>query len=350
MLKVWVLPVALAGVVLAGCVATVPAPVSDRAVPGKLPPAVVAAKPAAVTAPATAVVPPPRNDADVVVKPLAANEGPTYTVKQGDTMFSIAKTNGVPLRDLAAWNNIEAPFTISVGQVLRLSSPEGVAVLPPKPLAGADTRVAGTADVPGPADSNLKTQPLGQRVPYSDEAYALMAKGPAAAAVVAKVEPKTEVKPAAKPEVKPEPKADPASEPKVEAKAETKPVARAPGELAWLWPVEGRVIENFNGSSNKGIAIAGKRGQPVHASAAGRVILSGAGIRGLGKIIVIKHNNNFLSVYAHNDKLLVKEGQNVTQGQRIAEMGNSDADQVKLHFEIRRQGKPVDPIKLLPDT
>ena len=108
------------------------------------------------------------------------------------------------------------------------------------------------------------------------------------------------------------------------------------------------MIGNFNDGSNKGVVIAGKLGQPVQASAAGRVIFSGTGIRGLGKLVVIRHNANYLSVYAHNNTLLVKEGQNVGKGQKIAEMGNSDADQVKLHFEIRRQGKPVDPIKLLP--
>jgi lipoprotein NlpD len=107
-------------------------------------------------------------------------------------------------------------------------------------------------------------------------------------------------------------------------------------------------VATFNDSTSKGIAIAGKLGQPVLASAPGRVIFSGTGIRGFGKLIVIKHNNTYLSVYAHNSELVVKEGQNVTKGQKIAEMGNSDADQVKLHFEIRRFGKPIDPLKLLP--
>ena len=172
----------------------------------------------------------------------------------------------------------------------------------------------------------MKTQPLAQRVPYSDEAYARMAK----------------VQPAAKPEVKPEPTAP-------EVKPDGKPEApRGDGEVDWAWPTAGKVIGNFNDGSNKGVVIAGKMGQPVQASAAGRVIFSGTGIRGLGKLVVIRHNANYLSVYAHNNTLLVKEGQNVTKGQKIAEMGNSDSDQVKLHFEIRRQGKPVDPVKLLP--
>ncbi len=119
--------------------------------------------------------------------------------------------------------------------------------------------------------------------------------------------------------------------------------------IAWGWPASGKVVSTFNDSANlKGIGIAGKLGQPVLASAPGRVIFSGTGIRGFGKLIVIKHNNTFLSVYAHNNELLVKEGQNVAKGQKIAEMGSTDTDQVKLHFEIRRFGKPVDPAKLLP--
>ena len=116
-----------------------------------------------------------------------------------------------------------------------------------------------------------------------------------------------------------------------------------------MWPTNGKVISTFNdGAKLKGISIAGKLGQPVTASAAGRVIFSGTGIRGFGKLIVIKHNDKFLSVYAHNSELLVKEGQTVAQGQKIAEMGKSDTDRVKLHFEIRRFGKPVDPMTLLP--
>jgi lipoprotein NlpD len=105
----------------------------------------------------------------------------------------------------------------------------------------------------------------------------------------------------------------------------------------------------FNGTTSKGIDIAGKRGQAVVASAAGRIIFSGTGVRGMGKFVVIKHTETFISVYAHNDEVVVKYGQNVARGQKIAEMGSSDADQVKLHFEIRRLGNPVDPLKLLPE-
>ncbi len=263
----------------------------------------------------------PELGAGVVVTPLGAAEGTLYTVKAGDTMFSIAKAHGVSVRDLVAWNNVEHPASIKVGQQLRLLPlPRGSIMATPAPVAA-------------PEDGSIKTQPLAQRVPYSDEAYARMSKSAAVA----------EVKPATKPEVK--------AEVKPEVKPETKPEEpRADGEVDWSWPTEGKVIAGFSDGSNKGIVISGKRGQAVNASAGGRVIFSGTGIRGLGKLVVIRHNADYLSVYAHNDNLLVKEGQTVRKGQRIADMGNSDADQVKLHFEIRRQGKPVDPEKLLPGT
>lgn len=349
-------PRSLLILMLAGCASTGPAPVSDRPLPGsstQAPPRAVAAKPDPAPAPAVApapapsatpIPPPAKPEAGVVVKPLAAPEVPTYTVKQGDTLFSIAKANGVSVRDLVAWNNIGDAGSISVGQQLRLATPEGVSATPVKPPGATDA-------APRAAEGNLKTQPLGQRVPYSEQAYAQMVKGQAAQKVDAKVdskpEPKTEAKAERKPEAKPEVKTE-AEAAKPGTKPEPSPAAN--NDSAWIWPTEGKIVGNFDEGKNKGITIAGKRGQPVYASAAGRVIFSGTGLRGLGRLVVIRHPNNYLTVYAHNDKLLVKEGQNVTKGQRIAEMGNSDTDSVKLHFEIRRQGKPVDPIKLLPGT
>ncbi len=297
---------------IAGCAAISPAPVSERTPPPK---------PGAKPAPPTLAAKP---DAGVHATPLPPS-GPTHTVRQGDTLFSIAKAHGVDYRELAAWNNVD-PASIKVGQQLRLTPPDGVATAPMKPAPGGVEVRPLDGSAPS-ADPNMKTQPLAQRVPYSDDAYARMAK----------------VQPAAKPEPKPEPKA--------EIKLDAKPEApRGDGEVDWSWPATGKVIGNFNDGSSKGVAIAGKMGQPVHASAAGRVIFSGTGIRGLGKLVVIRHNSNYLSVYAHNNTLLVKEGQNVGKGQKIAEMGNSDTDQVKLHFEIRRQGKPVDPLSLLPPS
>jgi lipoprotein NlpD len=303
----------LVAVLAAGCVAKRPAPVSDRAPQAK------PAKP-----PVTVAKPAPRPP-DV--------RGETYTVKPGDTLYSIALDQGLDYRELAAWNGID-PTKIRAGQQLRLTPPAGTVVTAPlKPAPGAPEArpLGGAVAVQQPAtalDSSIKTQPQGVRLPYTDQAYAQLSKPEAATPPVATAAPVT------KPETQ------------SETRTET---AQSGDDLQWAWPTVGRVIATFNDSSSKGIAIAGKAGQPVHASAPGRVIFSGTGIRGLGKLIVIRHNNTFLSVYAHNSELLVKEGQSVTRGQRIAEMGNTDADQVKLHFEIRRMGKPVDPIKLLPE-
>jgi lipoprotein NlpD len=116
-----------------------------------------------------------------------------------------------------------------------------------------------------------------------------------------------------------------------------------------MWPAAGRVLAGFSKGANKGVDILGKVGDPVFASASGRVLYSGSGVRGYGKLVIIKHNDTYLSAYAHNSNLLVKEGQNVVKGQKIAEIGNTDSPQVKLHFEIRRLGEPVDPMKFLPE-
>jgi lipoprotein NlpD len=294
-------------ITMAGCIAKRPAPVSDRAPQSR------ATKP-----PAAAAKPAPR-------PPDARAE--FYTVRQGDTLYSIALDHGLDYRELAAWNGID-PSRIRIGQQLRLTPPAGAVVAAPLKTAPG-TLEARPLDGKPPAavaaDGNTKTQPQGVRVPYSDQAYAQLAKTET---------PTTALKPEARPE------------PKTEA---SKPAAQGDDDLDWAWPTTGRVIAGFNDSTSKGIVIAGKLGQPIHASAPGRVIFSGTGIRGFGKLIVIKHNNTFLSVYAHNSELLVKEGQTVARGQRIAEMGNSDTDQVKLHFEIRRMGRPVDPARLLPE-
>ena len=235
-----------------------------------------------------------------------------YTVRKGDTLYSIALDHGLDYRELADWNNID-PTRIRVGQQLRLTPPPGTVMT--APLKSAPTRVERRALGASAAADTVKVQPQAVRVPYSDQTYAQMAS------------------------IRPEP--DQPVPPETPLPA---------GELGWIWPVNGKVLKGFNESANlKGIAIAGKLGQPVFASAAGRVIFSGTGIRGFGKLIVIKHNDTFLSVYGHNSQLLVKEGQTVTRGQKIAEMGDTDADEVKLHFEIRRYGKPVDPLKFLPD-
>ncbi|MGQ0442619.1 MAG: peptidoglycan DD-metalloendopeptidase family protein, partial [Methylophilaceae bacterium] len=169
------------------------------------------------------------------------------------------------------------------------------------------------------------TEPKAMREPYSLEA--LNRKPTEAKPVTANL-----------PEIKP---------------ADTKPIDTKPSDeenLNWAWPTQGKIIANFNEATNKGVDIAGSLGQTVSAAASGRVIYVGSDLRGYGKLVIVKHNKTFLSVYAHNNKIVAKEGQTVVAGQKIAEMGNTDANSVKLHFEIRRQGKSVDPAKYLPQN
>ena len=222
------------------------------------------------------------------VLPGSENEGKPgyYTVKPGDTLIRIGMDNGQSWRDIIRWNKLDNPNLIEAGQVLRVAPPpsEVVAARP------------ATSAAPVPAA--------------------------------------TPAKPAASAAATPQPAAAP---------AET-----GDEVVSFHWPARGNVVSSFDESKNKGLDISGKAGDPVLASADGRVVYAGAGLRGYGNLIILKHNNTFLTAYAHNQTLLVKEDQVIKRGQKIAEMGNSDTDQVKLHFEIRRQGKPVDPAKYLP--
>jgi lipoprotein NlpD len=278
----------------AGCAARRPAPVVDRT---------------------PQVRPAPSKPAAAKPVPRPGEPQPEfYTVRKGDTLYSIALDHGLDYRELAQWNGITDPGAIRVGQQLRLRAPAGVVTTAPARTApsvqGRPLGEAPAAPAAPVSGDNIKTQPKAVRAPYSDQTYAQMSG------------------------TKPEP-------------GPAKP--EGDDSVSWGWPASGKVISTFNDSANlKGIAIAGKLGQPVLASAPGRVIFSGTGIRGFGKLVVIKHNNTYLSVYGHNNELLVKEGQAVAKGQKIAEMGSTDTDQVKLHFEIRRFGKPVDPATLLP--
>lgn len=248
-----------------------------------------------------------------------------YTVRRGDTLYTIALDHGLDYKELVEWNNITNPNVIRVGQQLRLKAPVSGAVTTPLKTAPA---VGGTpvGSAPPLASAEaVKSQPKAIKMPYSDQALAQLsgAQFKPAETVIAKLEPR------------------PAEKPAVSEEDDEK--------VDWGWPAGGKLLSAFNESTNlKGIGIAGKPGQPVIASAPGKVLYSGDGIRGYGKLVIIKHNKAYLSVYAHNSQLLVKEGQNVVKGQRIAEMGNTDSAQIKLHFEIRRFGKPIDPIKLLP--
>jgi lipoprotein NlpD len=252
------------------------------------PPAPVEERPTTKVAPKPVEAPKPAEPT-----PAAADtRATTYTVKPGDTLMRIALETGQAWRDIARWNGIENPNLIEVGQVLR--------VLPP---AAGDTAVA--------------TKPL--------------------------VTPKVETKPL---DATAKPPATPASG--ASAPAPAVPSRDNDDDVQWAWPAAGPVATGFDEARNKGLAITGKAGDPVYAAADGRVVYAGSGLRGYGNLVIVKHNATYLTAYAHNQTLLVKEDQVVRKGQKIAEMGSSDAERVQLHFEVRRQGKPVDPAKLLP--
>ena len=241
-----------------------------------------------------------------------------YVVQKGDTLYSIAFLNGVDYREVAELNKLKDPTAIRIGQQLRLNVPVT------EPIAKPETK---TALVQQPPQlGGIKNQPKVGRLAYSEQA---LAKADRMQEDVQKPEPAV-----------------------VATKSQPGSTARDDGEdeaLEWGMPTSGKVIAEFSESANrKGVDIVGKRGQAIVASASGKVVYSGSGLRGYGKLIIIKHNKTYLSAYAHNDQVLVKEGQNVSKGQKIAEMGNTDADQVELHFEIRKLGKPVDPAKYLP--
>lgn len=271
--------------------------------------------------------------------PTQAAAKDVYIVKSGDTLYSIAREHGMDHRELIALNNIENPNHITVGRALKVrtqggggatASPIVSPVVVAQPLS-AEPLVEKRPLTSGTSTETFKREPKAGKEPYSDQALAqAQGSSPPRAEVPKAVEAAAAV-----------------SEKPVETKA---PEVAASGndEVAWIWPASGKTVGTFSESGSKGVDIAGKAGDPVIAAADGRVVYSGTGLRGYGKLVILKHNNTYLSAYAHNQNILVKEGQSVSKGQKIAEMGNTDADQVKLHFEVRRQGKPVDPLKYLP--
>jgi len=320
-------------------------------------------------------------------------------VKRGDTLHQIALDTGLDYRDLAAWNNVENVNRIYPGQVLRLTAPgtapnvatapnqgqetttPGVTTAPlrsppppiaesrPKPgtspqsqppvVAAAEPATPTPAPLPPGAISTLKTSPKAIKEPYSDQAVRELDL--AASAAPAPPEAVAPPPPSSAPPKDSPTTAQPRTPSSAPSTASGSPSAssnpslngsQSPGDadaLDWSWPAKGKIISGFSETANlKGIDIAGTAGEPVRASAAGRVVYAGSGLRGYGKLIIIKHNATYLSAYAHNRDILVKEGQQVTRGQKIAEMGSTDADRVMLHFEIRRHGKPMDPTKFLP--
>ncbi len=275
---------------ISGCVSSgrsIPAPVEDKTSPkiaSTTKPAPAASPQKTASAPAASAAPP---STTLDSQPKSG----FYTVKQGDTLIKIGLDHGQNWRDIMKWNAIENPNVIEVGQVLRITPP-------------TESTSEEVVTKPVPPQSNITSTPT-------------------------------------------------------EAKSDTKSVPQPPNgpqqthldatedNISFAWPVQGQVIAGFDDAKNKGIDISGKLGEPVLAAADGKVVYAGSGLRGYGNLVILKHNNTFLTAYAHNQSLAVKEDQLVKRGQKIAEMGNSDAEGIKLHFEIRKMGKPVDPLKLL---
>ncbi len=283
---------------LAACAPTIrrAPPVEDRTTRS---PAAAAAAGAAAAAASSPVA--------ELAKPLpgAENAGKPgyYSVKPGDTMIRIGLETGQNWRDIQRWNGMDNANALEVGQVLR--------VVPPNVDPGAvATRPVAVAKV--------EPRPLDAKPPAASAPPAGGAAAPAAPA------------------------------PTPPAATTTATASRDDDELNWAWPASGSVLAGYDEVRSKGVVIGGKAGDPVVAAADGRVVYAGSGLRGYGNLVIVKHNNTYLTAYAHNQALVVKEDQPVKRGQKIAEMGSTDADRVQLHFEIRRQGKPIDPVRLLP--
>ena len=251
---------------------------------------------------------------------------PDYRVKRGDTLYSIAFSYGLDYRKVAAANDITVPYTIYPGQYIQLAEAAVVPLAEPSPLVIQKEEKAPARAVPAP----VPVSP----VPVVNVPAAVIPKAP-----VALVKEPAAASPSVTPAV-----AKPSAPPK---KA---PQGRVTlGEVkSWRWPASGPVTRGYSGSVHKGIDIGGSRGDPVVAVAPGKVVYAGTGIVGFGELLIVKHNEQYLSAYGHNDRLLAAEGDMVSAGQTIAEKGSSGTDSVKLHFEIRREGKPIDPQRVLP--
>ncbi|MEY4764118.1 MAG: hypothetical protein RI907_791 [Pseudomonadota bacterium] len=308
--------------ILAGCASpTHRAPVDDRSRSGT-------ASTGASSGSSGAPAPAPK------VLPGAENAGKPgyYTVKAGDSLIRIGLDSGQNWRDIATWNNLENPNLIEVGQVLRVVPPgtdpstitAGVATRPVTATKLEVKPLDGKAAKPGAAGGTAVAGATGAATGVAGAATSAVGAGAAASGAAAGA---VTGKPAA-------------------------PAAVDDGkdgeEPSWMWPASGPTVASFEEGKNKGLSIGGKAGDPVYAAATGRVVYAGSGLRGYGNLIILKHGGDYLTAYAHNQTLLVKEEQNVRKGQKIAEMGATDADRVQLHFEIRKQGKPIDPAKQLP--
>ena len=302
MRKLLVTVLILAPMLIAGCADKPRAPIVDRTRPAGVQP-----KPAVKQSS-------PDYGSDL-------QPGPAYWVKRGDTLYSIAFRLGMDYRELARINGITAPYTIHINQKLQTKAPP--------------SKVARKPAAKPPVEKKPKPKPA----------------------------PKTTITPTPKPSAKPTPKPVPKSSVKVEKppaaekKASPKPKVSEPISTAgaglgpvskWRWPTGGKVVRTYSSNVHKGVDITGKRGEAVRAVAGGVVVYAGTGVKGYGALLIIKHNEQYLSAYGHNDAILVREGQKISAGQHIANMGSTGTDTVKLHFEIRKNGKPIDPLKFLP--
>ena len=264
--------------------------------------------------------------------------GSTYTVKRGDTLFYIAWVTGNDFRDLAQRNNVPAPYALNVGQVLQVGNASGQPITGENAVSQASARASGgaTATTTSAQKSTavVASQPT---ITYSESsgeqsATKMLPNNKPATTTTTVVAPVTA------------PTTVSTTQPTASSTSTSSPIS------SWRWPTDGKVIENFSGAEggNKGIDIAGSKGQAIVATADGRVVYAGNALRGYGNLIIIKHNDDYLSAYAHNDTMLVREQQEVKAGQKIATMGSTGTSSTRLHFEIRYKGKSVNPLRYLP--
>lgn len=310
--KVFVIVLALAAG-LSGCASTGQAPVEDRSLPSASPPRGTATTPAKTQAPTSGM----------------------YRVQRGDTLYSIAFHHGLDYRELAEWNSIEAPYTIYPGRELRLSSARA---------GQKHTMAAAPAPAaPSAAPASSPAAPHSPPAATKPAPFEPVASAPAPAAAAPTPNSTTTSSPSVPP-------ATPSTKPTAAPPAPTSDAVATAGDVAWRWPADGSVVGTFTTGDpvRQGIDIAGQPGAPVRAAADGTVVYSGNGLIGYGELIIVKHNPAFLSAYGHNRKRLVQEGDHVKAGQTIAEMGASSANRNELHFEIRRNGKPSNPLDFLP--
>ncbi len=328
---------------LAACSTRPPAPVivDGRTATQRPPQVITQTPPAAMPVP----VAPPQ-------APVQTGNWEQYEVRRGDTWYSIARQFNVNPRELAQGNNLPLESALREGQTIRIQAANNV--LPP-PITATPIPVVPTpvTAVPSAPAGDVKREPKAGKVPYSDEAYNRMTRGTTTAPRAAGPMPTaptgtqnsapggTLVAPAAAATLPP---STPSGPPVIAAGPATET-----DTISWQWPVGGKVSKKFSeGALMKGIAVDGKAGAPIYAAAAGRVVYAGEGLRNYGKLVIVRHNDQYTSVYGHNSVINVKEGESVRRGQKIAEMGDTETDATRLFFEIRRSGKQVDPEKFLP--